>query len=172
MCFMLGTASAVAESGGAAGPVFGYFDPATNGFTPAGGAAALLMKTHDAAPLAVTAAVVRRGTLVITVNVGFLASFPAGATATASVTVETVPAASADPSTATSILASAQIRRSGSTGVATLSIPYAFSTTATTDKVSLDTIVYSSNGDYASLRQTIPLPADGATTRVTLSQRL
>lgn len=160
--------SASAQERGSTRPVFGYLDPATASFTPADSATAGLFGA-SAAPAA--APVVRSGTLIITVNVAYLPAFPATATTTANVTVTTTPPSAADPSYQTSLLGIASIARSGATGVATITIPYALTATTATDTLLVTTTLSTSIGGFASLTQIIPLPANGATTRLAVSQR-
>jgi hypothetical protein len=148
--------------------MFGYLDPATNSFTPADSATAGLFGAR-AAPAA--APVVRSGTLIITVNVAYLPAFPATATTTANVTVTTTPPTAADPSYQTSLLGIASVARSGATGVATITLPYALTATTAADTLSVTTTLSTSLGGFASLKQAIPLPANGATTRLAVSQR-
>jgi hypothetical protein len=150
--------SASAQERGSTRPVFGYLDSATAGLFGA-----------SAAPAA--APVVRSGTLIITVNVAYLPAFPATATTTANVTVTTTPPSAADPSYQTSLLGIASIARSGATGVATITLPYALTATTATDTLLVTTTLSTSIGGFASLTQIIPLPANGATTRLAVSQR-
>jgi hypothetical protein len=153
-------------AGSSSGPVFGYFDPSTNRFTPA----ARPGKSPAAAKDATPSPIVRRGRLIVTVNVKSNKALTHNVLVSVSAT--TIPGPMADPSITTSISGERGLIRSGSTGVAIIEIPYVIVATAATDNVSIrasfeDTVYM--NG--ASFRETIPLPADGAITRVTLSQR-
>jgi hypothetical protein len=169
-CLLL--ASVAALSAADAGErIFGYLDPSSNSFTPITGAAAHLSNKTSASLVAVAPPVLRRGKLVVTVNIQFAPDFPTNLRVTAMVVATTTPASTADPSTATSTIAFANVARSGSVGVAQVELPYAFTTTAATDKVLLSTTLSHANG-AVDLDQSISLPAEGATTRVTVSHRI
>ncbi|ATQ67574.1 MULTISPECIES: hypothetical protein [Methylosinus] len=169
-CLLLASLSPLVESR-AGDRVFGYLDPSSNSFTPATGSAALMSGKRTASPVAAAPPIVRRGKLIVTVNIQFAPDFPTNLRVTAVVVATTTPAPTADPSTATSTIALANVARSGSVGVAEVELPYAFTTTAATDKVLLSTLLFHPDGEV-DLDQSISLPADGATTRVTVSHRI
>ena len=149
-------------------PVFGYLDPVTNVFTPDASNAAALA----ADPTPAAAPVVIRSTLVVTVNVSFASTFPAAGTARATVKATSVPAPTANPSYVSGAVRIVPNAKTGPTGTASVSLPLALSVSAASDTILLTTTIDSSTGAYANSTQTIPIPANGTTKTIVVSQRL
>ncbi|HMN73192.1 MAG TPA: hypothetical protein PKA55_15110 [Rhodoblastus sp.] len=148
-------------------PVFGHLDPATNVFTPDAANAAAAAADSQAAG----APVVIRSTLVVTVNVNFTSTFPASGTARATVKATSVPAATTNPSFSSGALRTAAITKTGSKGTVSISLPLALSVSSATDTILLTTSIDASTGAYANSTQSIPIPANGTTKTIIVSQQ-
>ncbi len=136
-------------------PVFGTLDPRTNLFTPRP-----IPHAAQAAPVGI----LRSGVLQVNVTVSVPSFIPQSEVLLASVT-----ASCTDPSFSSSSVASGNPARSGNTAKLTLTMPYAFTVASTSDVVTVYFEMFIGT-QTIQLTQTIKLPADGATTPVTIVQ--
>jgi len=116
------------------GPVFGYLDPASRSFTPAPDEDPTIQQNALRTPLP---PIVVSGTLNVTVSISFGPTAPAGTTAQATVSIQTTPSAFAYPAYSSGFDATAVVVVSGSTGVATMTLPYTMTVSSMSDPVSL-----------------------------------
>jgi hypothetical protein len=137
-------------------PIFGYYNPKTRAFTPA-----------SPLPAAVTR-IVRSGTLKINVN-ATVDGIPADQTILAFVS-----AYLDDATYQNSLEGSVQMNRSGATATASLTVPYIFVASSASETIAISVQLSTQAAPFPSsgLTVEIPLPADNATTVVTLPQNL
>jgi hypothetical protein len=152
-----GPAALAAEAAPPAKPVFGYLDPKTDIFTPS---------PQPSSPTPAVVPINRKGTLVVTGTVAIDPSVPPTASFFVSVS-----ATATDVTYATSVSRSAPMVRTGNSGKVVLKLPYVFTVTSPSDVVTINFQMSSSTGEIVSLTETIPLPANGATTAVAIGQR-
>ena len=161
--------TAFAEPAPSGQPVFGYLDPKTDLFTPQEASSAPAVKSDAASPDATAAPVVREGKLVIVGTFSIDPSTPASTGFFASVT-----ASASDAHYSCSVTGGGGVTRKGNSGKVTVTLPYACTVGSAADTVSIDFEVSASGstgGLTISTTQTIPLPANGATTTVAIGER-
>ncbi len=175
-CVFVSTALAIASVAPAAadavtpasgGPVFGYLDPVSRIFTAAPDEDPAINQNALRTPVP---PIVVSGTLNVTVNISFGPTAPAGTTAQASVSVQTTPSPSAYPAYSSGFDATAVAVVTGSTGVATITLPYTMTVSSMNDPVSLYLTIYASNGGSSNSTQTFALPPNGHVSNVTFNQ--
>ena len=145
--------------------LFGYLDPRTGNFIPAGPAAGSA-PTHDATG----APIFRRGTLVVVATYSTPTTVPVKALFQNIVTVSV----SSQAGTATfsdSTGSSNVAHRKGGSARIVVKVPYLFAVASASQSVTVSCLMTSPTGDEATLTQTIPLPANNATTTLNISQR-
>ena len=145
--------------------MFGYLDPRTGNFIPAV-PSARSAPTHDTA----VSPIFRRGTLVVVETFSTPTTVPAKALfqniVTASVSSQ---AGSATFSNSTGNSGVAQ--RKGGSGRIVVKVPYRFAVASASQAVTVSCLMTSPTGDEAMFTQTIPLPANNATTTLNITQR-
>jgi hypothetical protein len=152
---MLGGPSFAADAGE---KVYGYYNPATHAFTPA----------PTGATATAAASVVRSGTLTIKVRAK-LDAIPAGQKVTAYVSAYVD-----DTSYQNGIGTQVPMSRAGDTATASVTVPYIFTVTSASEKITVSVQVVTQIAPFPStmLSTEIPLPTNNADTVVNLPQTL
>ena len=149
----------------AAKTLFGYLDPKTGNFIPAPPAS-------RAAPAQATAGapIFRHGTLVVVGTFTTPTTVPVKALFQ---NIVTISISSQVGSVTYSDTAgySGVAHRSGGSGRIVVKVPYAFAVASASETVTVTCLMTSPLGGEATLTQTIPLPANNATTTLNISQR-
>ena len=153
--------------GGDAKPIFGTFDPVTRVFTPAPLPDPAPRAARDVAPAA--APIVRKGKIVIRATVKLRSSLPASASITA---IATATMDGTDYGNNSRLQVNMQ--RAAGNATATITLPYHFAAQNASEKIVVQ-LIYTAQfvpGVYATFKQNVPLPANGATTNVTVAGTL
>ena len=145
--------------------VFGYLDPKTGNFIPTL-PASRAAPTHDAAG----GPIFRRGTLVVVEAFTTPTTVPLKALFQNIVTISTSSVAG-DATYSDSTGSSGLAHRKGGSGRVVVKVPYRFAVASASETVTVTCLMTSPTGDEATLTQTIPLPANNATTTLNVSQR-
>jgi hypothetical protein len=146
----------------------GSLNPKTNVFTP----------SASAAPTTVTPEITttfRQGILIVEVNIAVGPNIPSDTVITAS-----IQAIVNDARFSTGVSNEASATRTGDTAKVTFKMPYVFTISSTADVVTVNLSVSFSQGgtgtnptnETINETETIPLPANGATTTVALGQKV
>ena len=147
----------------AANTLFGFLNPATGIFTPA-------PQPPEPRATAAGGPIFRRGTLVVIESFTTPTTVPATTLFQDIVTVETNSQAGSVTYSDTAGYSGVAHRRGGS-GRIVVKVPYVFAVASASETLTVTCLMTSPTGDEATLTQTIPLPANNATTTLNVSQR-